>query len=213
MGAVDTCLCMGASVGMAGGLTRAQQETGNARVVATIGDSTFYHAGVPALINAVHTRASFVLVIMDNNITAMTGGQPTPATDALADGAPATPVSLERLVHGCGVDFLEVVDPYDHGACEISWKGPRRTPLTRTEVCQWSLPGVHACEPPRPRSLPEVRGRGRLRFVHGCVKDLECPAFQFVKDPKRMVIDEDLCAGCGYCVKTCPSQAVRLKGE
>lgn len=86
---------------------------GETKVVATIGDSTFYHAGVPALINAVHTRAAFVLMIMDNNITAMTGGQPTPAHDFLADGSPGVPISLERLVKGCGVDFLEVIDPYD----------------------------------------------------------------------------------------------------
>ncbi len=78
MGAVDTCLCMGASIGMAGGLTRTSVRDGETKVVATIGDSTFYHAGVPALINAVHTKAPFVLMIMDNNIAAMTGGQPTP---------------------------------------------------------------------------------------------------------------------------------------
>lgn len=213
MGAVDTCLCMGASVGMAGGLTRVQQETGNARVVATIGDSTFYHAGVPALINAVHTRASFVLVIMDNNITAMTGGQPTPATDSLADGAPATPISLERLVHGCGVDFLEVVDPYDHGGTRDVLEKAKTYTFDENRgvsVVIARRPCVRAPQAEKSSQKYEV-GEG-CDLCMSCVKDLECPAFRLVKDPKRMVIDEDLCAGCGYCVKTCPSQAVRLKG-
>ncbi len=111
LGAVDTCLCMGASVGMSGGLTKSPHPGNQARVVSTIGDSTFYHAGIPALINAVHTRAPVVLVILDNGQTAMTGGQPTPADNYLADGSPAKPIEMERLIRGCGVDFLEVVDP------------------------------------------------------------------------------------------------------
>jgi indolepyruvate ferredoxin oxidoreductase alpha subunit len=125
MGAVDTCLCMGASVGMAGGLSRGAGDAGKTRVVATIGDSTFYHAGIPPLINAVHTQVPFVLVIMDNSLTAMTGGQPTPADDFLADGSPATRVDMERLIHGCGVEHLETVDPYDHDALKAALEKAR----------------------------------------------------------------------------------------
>lgn len=213
MGAVDTCLCMGASIGMAGGLIRASRETDDGQVVATIGDSTFYHAGVPALINAVHTRASFVLVIMDNNVTAMTGGQPTPATDTLADGSPGTPISLERVVRGCGVDFMEVVDPYDHsGMMEALQKAKAHTfeKNKGVSVVIARRPCVRA-----PQAVPSSRRYEvgeECDLCMSCIKDLECPAFRFVKDPKAMVIDEDLCAGCGYCVNTCPSKAVRLKG-
>ncbi|MBI5248889.1 MAG: 4Fe-4S binding protein [Desulfomonile tiedjei] len=213
MGAVDTCLCMGASIGMAGGLIRAPHETADSRVVATIGDSTFYHAGVPALINAVHTRASFVLVIMDNNLAAMTGGQPTPAMDTLADGSRATPISLERVVHGCGVDFMEVVDPYDYtGMREVLEKANTYTFEENK--------GVSVVIARRPCVRASQAERTSLRYEVGeecdlcmsCITDLECPAFRFVKDPKAMVIDEDQCSGCGYCVNTCPSKAVRLKG-
>ncbi|MGC8605714.1 MAG: thiamine pyrophosphate-dependent enzyme, partial [Desulfomonilaceae bacterium] len=103
LGAVDTCLCMGASIGMASGFVHAasNNELGNP-IVATIGDSTFFHAGVPALINAVHTGTSFVLVLLDNSITAMTGGQPTPVTNSLADGSTGVPIDMEKLIWGCG---------------------------------------------------------------------------------------------------------------
>ncbi len=213
MGAVDTCLCMGASIGMAGGLIRRPLETGDARVVATIGDSTFYHAGVPALINAVHTRASFVLVILDNNLTAMTGGQPTPALDFLADGSPGTPISLERVVHGCGVDFMEVVDPYDHSGTQEALERAKTYTFEENR-------GVSVVIARRPCVRSSQAERSSRRYEVGeecdlcmsCIKDLECPAFHFVKDPKGMVIDQDLCSGCGYCVNTCPSNAIRLKG-
>jgi len=213
MGAVDTCLCMGASVGMAGGLAKAPRPGDEHRVVATIGDSTFYHAGVPALINAVHTRAPFVLVIMDNGITAMTGGQPTPANPNLADGSPGAAVDMERLVRGCGVDHVQVVDPYDHAALKETLENARthtfdegkgvsvvitRRPCVRT-------PGVEL-------SSQKFRITEQCDLCMSCVRDLECPAIHYVKGEKRMEIDLDLCAGCGFCVHVCPSQAVEPKG-
>lgn len=212
MGAVDTCLCMGASIGMGGGLVHAPLTGEETRVVATIGDSTFFHAGVPALINAVHTRAPLVLVIMDNNITAMTGGQPTPATAFLADGSPGVPIDMERLVRGCGVDFLEVVDPYDHDAMKEAL-------LNAREYTYESHKGVAVVITRRPCVRTSEAVPSDERFEVGdecdrcmtCITDLECPAFHFVKEDKRVEIDADLCAGCGFCVKVCPSQAIRLK--
>jgi indolepyruvate ferredoxin oxidoreductase alpha subunit len=182
-------------------------------MVGTIGDSTFYHAGVPALINAVHTRARFVLVIMDNNITAMTGGQPTPASPTLADGSPAVPVDLERLVRGCGVDFLEVVDPYDHDAMDDVLHRAKSHTFDREG-------GVSVVITRRPCVRSAAAKPSATRFQVGpncdlcmtCVKDLECPAIHYVKGEKRMEIDEDLCAGCGFCVHICPSQAIEARG-
>ncbi len=113
-GAVDIVLDMGAAINMAAGLWEAFVQDGEeVPIVASIGDSTFFHAGLPALLNAVHTGARFVLVILDNGTTAMTGMQPTPAVDQLADGRPGEPIPLERALKGCGVDHIEVVDPYD----------------------------------------------------------------------------------------------------
>lgn len=213
MGAVDTCLCMGASVGMAGGIGRAVQSGEDYRVVATIGDSTFYHAGVPALINAVHTRARLVLVIMDNGTTAMTGGQPTPANQYLADGSPGAAVDLERLVRGCGVDYVHAVDPYDHAALKETLEAARTftfdegkgvsVVITRRPCVR--MPGV---EP----SMQRFRINESCDLCMTCVRDLECPAIHYVKGEKRMEIDQDLCAGCGFCVQVCPSKAVEPKG-
>ncbi len=211
MGAVDTCLCMGASVGMAGGFVRGFRPEEDTTVVATIGDSTFYHSGVPALINAVHTNTPFVLVVMDNSVTAMTGGQPTPASDHLVDGAPATPVDMEKLVRGCGVNFLEVVDPYDHAALEQTLQKARAFTYDQgkgVSVVITRRPCVRArnVEPASDRFLVN----DACDHCMTCIRDLECPAFHYRKDEKRMEIDIDLCAGCGFCVHVCPAQAIEL---
>lgn len=213
MGAVDTCLCMGASVGMAGGFGRTPFADRDTKVVATIGDSTFYHAGVPALINAIHTRAQFVLVIMDNNITAMTGGQPTPAHNFLADGSPAVPIDMERLIRGCGIEFLEVVDPYDTDSLDEVLRNARSYTFDDGR-------GVAVVIARRPcvRAPGVVTSSDRFRVTDqcdrcmSCIRDLECPAIHLVQKEKRIEIDTDLCAGCGVCVKACPSRAIEPIG-
>ncbi|RLB26284.1 MAG: indolepyruvate ferredoxin oxidoreductase subunit alpha, partial [Deltaproteobacteria bacterium] len=114
LGGVDTCLDMGAAITMASGFYHAFAQDGvDQPVIATIGDSTFYHSGTAGLLNAVYNGSRFVLVILDNEITAMTGMQPTPGLGIKADGSKGKAISLEQVVKGCGVDFLEVVDPYD----------------------------------------------------------------------------------------------------
>lgn len=213
MGAVDTCLCMGASIGMAGGLARGPATREGTVVVATIGDSTFYHAGVPALINAVHTKTPVVLVIMDNSTTAMTGGQPTPASDRLADGSEGVPIDMERLVRGTGVDFLEVVDPYDHSALRTAlerakdntFEENRGVSVVITRRPCVRMPGI---------TLPSVRFKvgEACDLCMSCIRDLECPAIHYLKADKRIEIDVDLCSGCGFCAQVCPSEAIDTIG-
>ena len=107
LGAVDTVLCMGAAISQAAGFYHAfKHARKRPDIVATIGDSTFFHAGVPALIDAVAQRVKFTLVILDNRTTAMTGNQPTPASGFGACGEPLDIVDLESLVAGCGVKFV-----------------------------------------------------------------------------------------------------------
>jgi indolepyruvate ferredoxin oxidoreductase alpha subunit len=114
LGVVDTCLDMGAGITIAAGFYHSfAQDAAEQPIVATIGDSTFFHAGPVGLLNAVYNGARFTLVILDNLTTAMTGMQPTPALGIRADGSEGKAISLERIVAGCGVDFIEVVDPYD----------------------------------------------------------------------------------------------------
>ncbi len=114
LGAVDTVHDMGASISMAAGFYHAHAQDGDVPpILATIGDSTFYHSGAAALENAVYNGSRFVLVILDNEVTGMTGMQPTPEFGVTADGHPGRPVSLEELVRGCGVQYLTRGDPYD----------------------------------------------------------------------------------------------------
>ncbi len=115
LGAVDTCHCMGAGISQAAGFYRAYAAGGGEfpTIVATIGDSTFFHAGVPALINAVFHQARFILVILDNATTAMTGHQPTPQVGLTATGEPGHPVFIPDLVRASGAGFIREADPYD----------------------------------------------------------------------------------------------------
>ena len=112
LGAVDTVLCMGAAVSQAAGFDYAHRLSGKqVDIVATIGDSTFYHSGIPPLIDAVVQGARFVLVILDNGTTAMTGNQPTPGTGIGAGGETTAAVDMEGLVRACGVRFCRTANP------------------------------------------------------------------------------------------------------
>jgi indolepyruvate ferredoxin oxidoreductase, alpha subunit len=107
--AMDTCICMGASISKAAGIAK----QGVKRVTAVIGDSTFLHAGIPALISAVYNKANIMVVIMDNSCIAMTGHQPTPLVGITAKNVEGGKVSLEDLCRACGANSVEVVNPYD----------------------------------------------------------------------------------------------------
>ena len=114
MDTVDTCHDMGAAITFASGLYQAYHQDGKeVPIISTIGDSTFFHSGPQGLVNAVYNGARFLLVILDNSITAMTGMQPTPEFGVTADGHPGGTLSLEELVKGCGVKYLRIVNPYD----------------------------------------------------------------------------------------------------
>ncbi len=106
---VDTCLCMGAGISQAAGISK----QGVKRVAAVIGDSTFIHSGIPALINAVYNKANILVLILDNSSTAMTGHQPTPLTGVTAKGEEGGKTSLEGICKSCGVNSVEVIDPFD----------------------------------------------------------------------------------------------------
>lgn len=109
LNAIDTCLCMGASISKASGIA----SQGIKRVAAVIGDSTFIHTGIPALINAVYNKSNILVCILDNSSVAMTGHQPTPALGLTARGEETKAIDLSQICKACGVDSVDVVDPYD----------------------------------------------------------------------------------------------------
>ena len=206
LGAVDTCLCMGASVGQSIGFSRALALGGRERpVVATIGDSTFYHAGIPPLVEAVHSRSPFVLVILDNSTTAMTGGQPTPGFPQ-SNGREGVSVPLAQLVRGCGVRFLEEVDAYDYPRVEEVLRKAWDYARDHREVAVVLVNSPCVLYTPRERGVLCKVDDDSCVGCGICAEEFECPAITMEGDKAR--IDPRLCTGCGVCVHVCPVGAI-----
>ncbi|OGU11457.1 MAG: indolepyruvate oxidoreductase [Geobacteraceae bacterium GWC2_58_44] len=210
LGAVDTVLCMGACIGQAAGFYQAYRVAGEPRdIVATIGDSTFFHAGIPPLIDAVVQGARFVLVILDNTTTAMTGNQPTPSQGTPSGKA----VEIASVVKGCGVEFCRSADPLDL---------PGFTALVREALIfsrEQGLAVVIAKSPclvdksvrqaKRPQAMVDATCTGcRL-----CTSQFECPALVYDEQSGKVSVDIMICSGCGVCLDVCPRQAIRQQGE
>ncbi len=210
LGAVDTVLCMGAAISQAAGFYHAYKSAEKPPdIVAAIGDSTFFHAGVPALIDAKAQNAGIALVILDNRTTAMTGGQPTPASQCGATGRALSPVAIEPLVKGCGVEFCRTVDPYRVDETIEALKDALK-------FCRTNGPAVVVAR----RSCLLERGpeaeaeRVRIPVIVSdacdgcgyCIKHFECPAL--VMYEKRVSIDPAACTQCGVCLSVCPKHCI-----
>lgn len=210
LGAVDTCLCMGASINNAAGFYHAITTSGSdsRQIIATIGDSTFLHAGIPALINALYTGARFILVILDNSTTAMTGNQPTAGTGLQADGSQGKSIKLDKLLEGCGVSYLKIIDPYNIPALLSELKDAEK--FTRAQ--DGGVAVVVARHPclmqERPMTTGLASATDACTGCHYCVTNFECPALSIAG--KRCVVDERLCIGCGVCVHVCPLHALTI---
>jgi indolepyruvate ferredoxin oxidoreductase alpha subunit len=211
LGGVDTVLCMGAAVSQAAGFYHAYRVTGEVPdIVATIGDSTFFHAGIPPLIDAVVQDARFVLVILDNSTTAMTGNQPTPALGFGALGEPTAVVNMEALVSSCGVKFCRVGVPGDLPAFTALMK--EAVAFARTEglaVVIARQPCIvdrgYRGEKPAKRKVTVSDACNGCRH---CTGQFECPALVYDEEAKRVVIDTLVCTDCGVCIDVCPRMAI-----
>ena len=211
LGAVDTVLCMGAAVSQAAGFDYAHRLSGKAvDIVATIGDSTFYHAGIPPLIDAVVQGARFVLVILDNGTTAMTGNQPTPGTGIGAGGETTAAVDMEGLVRACGVRFCRTANPD---------RLPEFVALLKEALAHAREGGVAVVIARQPCAMvtrvPGGRKPGAIAITgectgcRHCVDRFECPSLVFDEASNRVRIDAMTCTGCGVCVHVCPVGAIR----
>lgn len=217
LGAVDTVLCMGAAITQAAGFYHAfKHNRKRPDIVATIGDSTFFHAGVPALIDAVVQGVKFTLVILDNRTTAMTGNQPTPASGFGACGEPLDAVDLESLVRGCGVKFIREGDPYQLKEFIALMKAAAAYGRERGPAVVISR---HPCILDRARrdeagDSVAVEISDRCDGCGYCIQHFECPALIHHaedKTHKYTSIDPMLCAGCGVCLQVCPRKAFQVK--
>lgn len=204
LGAVDTTICMGASITIGSGIARSGEER---PVVCTIGDSTFLHTGIPGLVNAVYNGADMVVVILDNRITAMTGHQPNPNTGVTATGVESVPISLETICRSCGVAWVETVDPYDLPLLLETFREAKERSGVRVIIAK--QPCVITARRSGIRRKPYAVDTERCTGCGAC-RSFGCPAIAFTG--KNATIT-DLCAGCGVCADICPSGAIGKEGR
>ncbi|MDO4739189.1 MAG: indolepyruvate ferredoxin oxidoreductase subunit alpha [Eubacteriales bacterium] len=203
LSAEDTCLCMGASVGMAQGFSRARQwagETGR-ELVGVIGDSTFLHSGVTSLLSAAYNRADITLIILDNTTTGMTGHQPNPATGFDIHGEPTTRIDLEALCRACGAASVQVVAADEMAQVEKA---------VRAGMAETGVSVVIARKPcalldKKSRKAPLRVDAQACRSCRMCMK-LGCPAISMQNG--KASIDPSLCVGCGLCKQSCAFGAI-----
>jgi indolepyruvate ferredoxin oxidoreductase alpha subunit len=206
LNALHTCICMGASIGMAAGVDAVDDP--DKPVVAVIGDSTFLHSGITSLLGARWNKAGITVVILDNGITAMTGGQPHPGMDETLEGIASPRVNLEALVTALGVKHVETVDGYNveevRGALKRAVENPE----------------VAVVIPRRPCALMPKKQYYKTLTVnletcigcHTCVK-VGCPSISLSEEltPKgrnKSHIDQLTCIGCTVCQQVCPVGAI-----
>jgi indolepyruvate ferredoxin oxidoreductase alpha subunit len=206
--AVDTVIDMGAGITLASGFYQAyHQDKNDIPIVATMGDSTFYHSGTSSLLNAVYNNARFILVVLDNEITAMTGMQPTPGIGVTADGSEGQKIPLETLIQGCGVKWIKTIDPYDlDGMIQLLKEAREYTQSEEGGIAV--IVARHPCIIRYQEVLSECRIEVTItdecNGCRYCVDYFECPALLMNEEEDLAEIDRRLCVDCGVCVKVCP---------
>ena len=211
LGACDVALCMGASITQASAISRVIGQ----RTVAYIGDSTFFHSGLPALVNAVQAEDEITVVVLDNFVTAMTGFQPSVTTNgqATAGGRPAVPDdeanhnAIERAVRGLGVRDVYSVNPFDAEPTLAALKQAQQGRGVNVVVCHAPCV-VHSRRLGQGRKRPPLAIDQELcQACSLCVRVLGCPAIIVVDG--AYTIDQELCDGCGLCVHVCQRDAIQ----
>ena len=197
----DFLLCMGSSAGTSSGFSQVTDK----KVIAFIGDSTFFHSGIPGLINGVYNNHNFTLVILDNGTTAMTGHQPNPGVDMTKlklEGYRR--VSIEAVVKAIGVEHITVIKPYkvkkSIAAIKEALNFQGISVIISEEPC-----ALYAKALKMPQRKP-FRISEKCKDHRDCINQLACPAF-YIWD-ERVKIDPDMCTGCAVCAQICPENAI-----
>ena len=214
--AQDLLICMGAAPSVGHGAQRVFDKFAEGtRVVATFGDSTFFHTGIPSVLNLVYNNSNVIVCILDNRITAMTGQQENPGTGVTLQGAPTKEADIEAVVRALGVEHVRVVNPMDLREVRqaLKWAFGLSTPSVI--VTKW------------PCVLKSLRGAEKTKYAHksrtvkvreeacnGCRSCLKigCPAISFDAARERASIDQEVCVGCEVCNQVCGSDAI-VNGE
>ena len=206
LAAIDTTICMGASVSGLHGFLKAGGPGAQGKTVAVIGDSTFMHSGITGLVNIAYNESNATVIILDNSITGMTGHQQNPTTGFNLKGDPCTKIDMESLCRSVGIRRVRVVDPYDLAQCDAAVK----------EELAADEPSVIISR--RPCALlkyvkhkkPLVVDADKCRSCKMCMK-IGCPAISMTSG--KAEIDNTLCTGCGVCEQLCKFDALHAPKE
>ena len=201
LNALDSTLCMGASISGLHGFNAARNEESEKKSVAVIGDSTFMHSGMTGLVNVAYNATNSTVIILDNSITGMTGHQQNPTTGYNIKGDPAAKVDLEALCKALGINRVRVVDPYDLKACDTAIKEELAVKEPSVIISRRPCVLLKSVKPQKPLVVDNDKCRSCKRCM-----GLGCPAIS-LKDGKAR-IDATLCVGCGVCKQLCAFDAI-----
>ena len=202
LAALDTTICMGASISGLHGFTKA----GGGKAVAVIGDSTFMHSGVTGLINAAYNESASTIIIVDNSITGMTGHQQNPTTGYNLKGDPCTKIDLEKLCKAVGIRRVRVVDPYDLAQCDEALKEELAADEPSVIISRRPCALLKYVKHKKPLEVdPE-----KCKSCKMCMK-VGCPAISMADGKAK--VDNTLCTGCGVCAQLCKFDALRAPEE
>jgi len=212
---VKSVHAMGSGVGLASGYGKLEGFGFDQPVITVVGDSTFFHASIPALINARFNQSDLFLVILDNSATAMTGFQPHPGTGMTAMGEKTTVVDMEELCRSLGAE-VRIADPYEMDSTAqilydlLQKKGQRVLILRRKCALVQGREGgfPFRMEVQQEKCLGEDCGCGRY-----CTRIFRCPGLVFNKEKGKAEIDQVICVGCGVCSEVCPQQAIQRRSN
>ena len=206
LAAIDSTICMGASVSGIHGFLKAAGGEMDGRTVAVIGDSTFMHSGITGLVNIAYNESNATVIILDNSITGMTGHQQNPTTGFNLKGDPCTKIDLESLCRAVGIRRVRVVDPYDLGECETVIREELAAPEASVIISRRPCALLKYVKHKAPLTVDTSKCVG----CKACMK-IGCPAIS-VRDGKAGV-DATLCVGCGVCQQLCKFDALQAPRE
>ena len=204
LAAIDSTICMGASVSGLHGFMKAGGDPH--KTVAVIGDSTFMHSGMTGLVNIAYNESNSTVIILDNSITGMTGHQQNPTTGFNLKGDPCTKIDLESLCRAVGIRRVRVVDPYDLAACDAAVKEELAAEEPSVIISRRPCALLKYVKHPGPIAADAAKCAG----CHACMK-IGCPAISM--QGGRIAIDATLCTGCGVCSQLCKFGAIGAEKE
>ena len=206
LSAMDTTICMGASISGLHGFNTARGKESAARSVAVIGDSTFIHSGITGLIDIAYNQGISTVIILDNSITGMTGHQQNPTTGYTLKGDPTAKVSLEKLCAAVGINRVRVVDPYDLAQTRQAIEEELAVEEPSVVISRRPCALLKYVKHKAPLKIDTEKCRG----CKACLR-LGCPAISVANG--KAAIDDTLCVGCGLCADLCRFHAIPTEEE